>query len=748
MYPLNHHDSILVAATRIALQGPDTPGNSGELRHSLDRRRTASYRLSCISEHQKENTRSSDDDYFLPGTQSIKTPLLLPIRRLRRYHQISGKTQSSGDESPVSPLQLDPEQTEGASGSEANHRYHRHVVLSSWQCAAPDEPTEQNEQRQHEALATKPFRLASPGVLEVQWGIIRWTDARSSHIYIEGHKRTISGTGFDGPRSSTSATSSLHSPKSSSPPLGSLSLGNCIPCKPRKPKSDTSGSGDMEKNVPKRKPLERNDVSEGSDLDPPAHENPVESPSIEKEKGDTTPLKHDEQEHQCHFQNSQECALKSCPELYRRSNSVVRSTISRFVPGTVSSLKPPSYTQFDTNRHQHRHRIQETVSKRFRSLREKLRRGRSSSMFSVRPEFPPPPAGKERRYRSRNSNEIWPSSEESPPIYNTPESNKSPVQLLPGALLAASGMRLAAVELDRLTNQSRSTKTSVEVARISSGTDSARSESESSIADITPAVPTNSPSSFLSPIGLANPNPRTPQKPGMRARRQHSRLSEVTTSEEINSPAGSSPISPQALYFASERLRGTLLDTLPAFEADGSEGLIPPPEPEPIQRPDSLDKPHGEASPPLESVVTRIPLDHDVAVGGGIVLPERKRSKDRTPEPRSDETNWSDEDTTEEYIVERIPFVMRPPLLFTRSEPNYRNIVTVRREIAARELSVVADADKTMDEVRIDTTVDESASRSCHPDTWSLSQGEPGDSEPFCPEECVSSRQCGHEDKR
>ncbi|KAI0427575.1 hypothetical protein F5Y09DRAFT_315839 [Xylaria sp. FL1042] len=748
MFPLSHQDPTLAAAaaSRMAFLGTKMPGTNGELRHSLDRRRTASFRLSCISEHQKENTRSSEDEYFLSSVQAIKTPTLQPVRWPRRRHQVNGKSQSSGDGSAVSPFQLDPEKIDGNWGQETiQTNHHRHVVLSTWRCATSVVSQEQTEQQHHhEVLAMKPRGLAAPSFVEVQWHIIRWTDAQPRNIYINGHRRTISGTGFDGPRSSTSGTSPLHSPSGpSSPPLGPLSLSNCIPCKSRRLKSDTSGS---EKSYPERWSRKRRDVSESLDLDPLVHKQSVDASLVGEGKNSTGILKREEQDDQSKFRNAQEGALKSCPELYRRSFNVARSSISKFAPDTISGLKPPNYTQFDSNRHQHRHRIQETVSKRFYSLRDRLRRGRSSSMFSVRPEFPPPPAGKVRRYRSRNSNEIWPSSEESP-IFNTPESNKSPVQPQGQntALLAASGLRLAAVELDRLTNKSRSAKSSIEVARISSGTDSVRSESESSVADTTPAVPTNSPLSHLSPVPISRP----PQKPGLRGRRQHSRLSEVTTPEEINCSThivSSWPVSPQVLYFASDPLP----DILPGLEADGVMSLTP--RPPSIQQPSSLhDILHGETSHASTSVGTQLPLDHDnsleVVVGPGIILPERTCSRGHSLEQFPDETNWRDEGDTRENVLGPRHSILRLPLLSSGSEPDYHKILpvgTARKEIATKEPTLSTDVIERSNDAKSQSVLKEFAAKSCHPDTWSPSQGEPGDSEPFCPPECAYSKQCGH----
>ncbi|KAI0813650.1 hypothetical protein GGR55DRAFT_635362 [Xylaria sp. FL0064] len=738
MYPLSHQDLALTTAattTKTAVPGTKLPGVNGELRHSLDRRRTASYRLSCISEHQKENTRGSEDEFYLSSAQAMKTPTLQPVRWSRPHQQVSGKSHSSGDGSTISPFQLEPEQTDGTLGQDPDH--HRRVVLSAWHCAATLGSKDQPETPQHEAVATNPEGLTSPGVFEVLWHIIRWSDAQPGNVYIKGHGRTISCAGFDGSRSSTGRTSPLYSPNSpSSPSLGPLLLGNCIPCKPGRLKSDASGS---EKSSPERKPRKRHVMSESSDLNPSAHKQSNDASLISVENNNTGFSKREEQDDQPKFRNTQENALKSCPELYRRSFNAVRSSISRFGTDRVSGLRPPNYTQFDSSRHQHRHRIQKTLSKGLHSIRERLRRGRSSSMFSVRPEFPPPPDGKIRRYRSR-SNEIWPSSEESP-IFNTPESNKSPVQP-PGqntALLAATGLRLAAVELDRLTNISRSAKSSLEVARISSDTDSARSESELSVVDITPAVPTNSPSSLLS----SSPISRPPQRLGRRARRQRSRLSEVTTPEEIHSSTqivGSWPTSPQALYFPSDPLQ----DILPAFEAECDVSVAPRRLPiPPLSSP--RDESYGKPPPSSESVATQLPLNHDdsleTVMGQNIIPPERISS------PHSDETNWSNKGDTRESALDLRRSVWRPPLLSSRSEPNYHKILPIGiagKGIAAKEPAVSTGLVKRQGAAKSHTVQQESAARSCHPDTWSPSQGEPGDSEPFCPPMCASSKQCGH----
>ncbi|KAI0534874.1 hypothetical protein GGR58DRAFT_32860 [Xylaria digitata] len=733
MYPLNHQDPTIVAA-RSSLEG--LGGSNRDLRPSLDRRRTASYRLSCISEHQKENTKSSEDEYLPSSAQTIKTPSLEPVRWSRRHRQINGKSQSSGDGSTVSPLQLDPEQVEGFWRQET--RYHHHLVLSTWRCAAPisaqPELLQPQQRQHHEALRTQlpgsVPRLAPPGIFEVQWQMIQWADVQPRNIYVRGHGHTISGTGLDGPRSSTGGTSPLHSPGDAlSTPLASLSLSNCIPCKPRRLKLDRSDSIDWEKSWPKRKPQRRHDVSESSDVDPSAHK-PIDSPFVEERSSRAAALKREEQEDQSQFHNAQKSALKSCPELYRRSFSAVRPNVSRFAPDKVSGLKSPNYSQFDSSRHQHRHHIHETVSKRFNSLRDRLRRGRSSSMFSVRPEFPPPPAGTVRRYRSRNSNEIWPSSEESP-IFNTPESNISPVQPVGQntVLLAASGLRMAAVELDRLTNKSRSAKSSLELTRISSGTNSARSETRSSDASTTLPIAENSPS-LLSPPGLVNPISKSPQRPGRLCRRQYSRLSEVTTPDEVNNPTQ---------------------DNFPGFETEPCGSSVP--QPLCSGRLASSDD-VSTAEPLLASVstVTQSRLDDsnplDATMKPDTVLLERTCSSGRTTELLCDQRKSSEEARSDENSTNQKPCIMRRSIIYTKSEPNYQQPLDMgieRTEIVAQESALLADVMERHNFAENHAGLRGFEPKSCHPNTWSPDQGEPGDSEPFCPPRCLYSKRCGHE---
>ncbi|KAK5630385.1 hypothetical protein RRF57_006100 [Xylaria bambusicola] len=664
------------------------PGNGGEVRRSLDRHRTASYRLSCISEHQKENTRSSEDDYFSSSAQVIGTPSLEPVRWLNRRPQVDGKSQRSSDGSTISPFHLDTE-VNGVWAQEAPHRRPPQLVLSTWQCARPVEPREQRQQ-QHENSLHQEFSRCN--------GMLSDGEMPSREISISKSIDAQSQVPVSMDRSVLPAALHPFPPRTMCRAhiLGPLLLTNCIPCKSRKSKSETSGSADWE-----RKLGRGHGISEGSDLDTPYHQNPASSPSTANEDSDLR--KRVEYDNLSQFRDSQESALKSCPDFYRRSYSVAR-------PSPPLELKPPNYKQFDTSRHQHRHRIQNTVSKRFHSLRDRLRRGRSSSMFSVRPEFPPPPAGKVRRYRSRNSNEIWPSSEESP-IFNTPESSKNtPVQHQHAVLLAAaSGLKIATVELDRLTNYSRSAKSSLEAARVSSSTES----EESSVADTTPAVPSNSPLSLLSPLAVpASPIARSPQWQGPRSRRQHSRLSEVTTPDEINMTPESAP---PTTYFTGRVLRGALPDI-------ESEGCVS----EPLSIPQaSHHATNSEPCPDSGSVLAKRPADSgnapEIAGGSGIALAGGL-------DPGSKQSGLKSE-TREQHEVDQRYSLPQPGFTTIRSEPDFQR--SSSQYIKRRGLTAIARSENMASEQpsypKEQGHSDIALKRSCHLDTWSSDRGEPGD---------------------
>ncbi|KAI0448211.1 hypothetical protein F4803DRAFT_558436 [Xylaria telfairii] len=746
MYSLGHQDPI---GARIKM----SENTTGDLKTGLDRRRTASSRLSCISEHQKENTPNSEDDYLFPSTQAIKTPSLEPLRRLRSHRHTEGKSQSSGDGSAISPLQLDSEQTDGFWRQKTHHQ----LVLSPWRCAASSEHKEQTGQQ--EPPYAKPFGHGPPDILELRWQTIQWAEARRKNILTKEYRCTIPGTGLDGPRSSTSGNSPLDSPSTTSrPPLGALALSNCMPCPSRSSESNASGSIDWEKMWPKRKPQRGHDVSESSNREQSAHRHRENAPTMEiEDTSQAAPPKHEKND-QPQFSTVQDSDLKSCPESNQQSPSAATPATSRFSPDKVPGLESPDYSKFDSSRHQHRHQFSSAVSRRFRSLRDKLHRRRSASMFSIRPEFPPPPDGKERRYRSRNSNDIWPSSGEESPIFNTPASNMSPV---PPAgynanLLAASGLMMAAADIDRLTGSASEVNgprmpgtKSLELPRprYSGGDDSPLSESGSSIADATPTVSNNSPSSVLLPASLTGQTSRSPQWLGRKTRRQPSRLSEVTTPEEVNSPTqpSNNGITPPQVFWST----GDTHDTHKAPEAERQESSLP--RCLSNSRLPSSDKQNSENSLASVSEMTHslpVHIYHSgVVPGRGNRVSERSSSRGQTSEAGRKQANFVDEGGTREYISDHIPSATRLPAVTSGSGPKCEQFLKAeleRMDMVAQESALFLEVMKGINSGENESTIAECGSISSYPDTWSEDQGEPGDSEPFCSSDCLYSRQPGH----
>ncbi|GAP92416.2 hypothetical protein SAMD00023353_7900430 [Rosellinia necatrix] len=585
--------------------------------------------------------------------------------------------------------------------------------------------------------------------------MIQWTEPRpkKAHINGKGVSRNISGSAFDGPHSSNSGTSPHYSPpKISSPPPDLLSLGNCLPGGIQRLDSTEAGAIDWGKSWAKRKPRRRHDVSENSEPDPPSHRHPLKPPIV-KSRSRTGRLEHEEQEGQ-HQLKGNDRGLKSCPELNRRSFSVVPPTETRFNSNRASGLESPDYSQFHGSRHRGRRRVPDIIARRFRSLLDRLHRGRSSTIYSIRPEFPPPPDGKERRFRSRNSNDIWPSSGEESPVFNTPESNMSPVPYAGHNtdLLAASGLTIATTELDRLTGLITEgsslripTAASRELARISSSASSPRSESESSVTGATHVSPTNSPPSLFLSAGSSSPMSRSPQKLGRKGRKQHSHLSEVTTPEELGTPAqagNDDRYSTQVLFSTAEVLQETYQDS-------GDESLIP--RPLSISRPSSSDGTPGEGASPASAPATVRPVSAYNYYRGSIVargLPQDPASSGGpTLEALYDNIVFEDERDGRRYARDGVHSPQLPSTIISQSKLGCRQSLDTeskRINVVSGESKLLTDVMEKLHSIRGEVGSEIARPSSCHPDTWSEDQGEPGDSEPFCPPNCLYSEYCSH----
>ncbi|KAI1430784.1 hypothetical protein GGR50DRAFT_698659 [Xylaria sp. CBS 124048] len=699
-------------------------GNDGELRRSFGQHRTAARRLSCISENQKENSQHSEDDYYAATTQIPKTPVLAPVRCPHPRRRADRESQGSDDGVSVSPFQLDLEQMGTYCPQGTNHS---HPMILAGRRAASGRFQTQPGQPDTSVSRPNPPDATSPGFLEVQWRLAPWTSAQAKNIYIEAQRRALPGTGLDGPRSSASGTSPLWLPSDiSGTPLGPITLSTCPSCDSQLHGVNTPGPVNSDTGNPQK----RHDVSEISEASRPVQIRPSDVPtSFIIGTMDALILEGPGRQ----FDNTQDDALKSCPEFYRRSLSGVYPAVSKVIAESNNVLKPPNYSQFETARHRHRLHVPDRVSKRFHMLRERLHRCRSSSLHSLRPEFPPPPDGKERRYRSRNSSDIWPSSGEGSPIFNTPESRLSPMK--PTDVLATSGLAMTAEALDRFNisangSVARTSPTLTESVRLSTDTNSPPNESDSSAARIAPSVPANTPSSISPIMRPSRTRLKISKRPGRSRRRRHSRLSEVSVpaqSDRLTRPAGvkaslSLPVCPS---------NDPLQDTTIGFEAGRHEPMMP--------RPLSFDLPTSQGDEPnprawrgLESIATQIPPTHngrlsfEGARGLNTGPSESTLPRERVVEPPGGKIGPYNRidlelNTCDPTILKRRPVAtITPP-----SDPDHSRYLKMRAEKTDSTLEFDSVApDKSSNEG--DPVLEESASASSgHPDTSSSDLGKP-----------------------
>jgi hypothetical protein len=347
MSPLSQEDSTPTPTVVVVVRNPllnfELPGNDGGVRQQgIDRRRTASYSLSYISEHQKENSRNHEDAGLGSSAQAAKTPLLEPTRRSHSRRGLNGMSRSSGGGSSISPMQLDAEQIETYWKQGINQQ-----VVSTWLYTVPAGSKEQPG-KHHPLVA----RSDPPGFSEVEWQSIQSTDARPSKVYIKSHKSTLS-VGFDGPLSSISGASPHRSPSDEpNALLESSTFANCLACQSRKPNPDTSASIDWVKSRPKRKPRRIHNVSKSSDVDPSTRTYPMDSfsgetetpNSGERDSMDTLRFEELEDPQFSSLHTIQENALKSCPDFtHPPPPPSVSPAISR---NSVGFLNPACYQLF------------------------------------------------------------------------------------------------------------------------------------------------------------------------------------------------------------------------------------------------------------------------------------------------------------------------------------------------------------------------------------------------------------------
>ncbi|KAI1493840.1 hypothetical protein F5X96DRAFT_620153 [Biscogniauxia mediterranea] len=587
-------------------------------------------------------------------------------------------------------------------------------------------------------------------------------NARDGSGVIKRHRKVYPGTGFDGPNSSSDDAQFL---------FPSDALGG--PSRPsthrsRELRSDMSGSIDWEKSWPKRNPRRVHNVSEASNPDVYRHTHGIDFLSMmtQSEGSDDSSRDNlscpDIMAHDGRFHAIHQYALKSCPDLHRQ--------LDGFVPfwTTLDGDRPaalPDYSEFDKYRHRYHLHFSHRIARRFRSFGRRLR-GSSSSTYSIRSEFQAPLDAKERRFLARDSTDIWPSSGDESQVFNTPESNPSPVQSGASHIntLAMAGMMVATAELDRLSgsvcqdqmstvSESSPSQTPLSSDRASPGT--CTSISGSTPANVPYNVPFNTPSSSGPQSGMSSPVARSPLRPGHRRRAQRSRLSEVATPEDVASPE--EPIDYRVYY--QPTLSSSNIDILPVGLAgssnEGHESLYPRPlsmtrnSPERVESPpDDMRENFRDSTLGLTSSASGYTYiksgddrPHFPAIDS-VLAPTRTSSIGKTPDSihtRDKSDGPASRSSTSSPGPRRllgIP-VESPGVAEPRSHKTASNHYHGPLLPEGSKHHIDKDVDGTV--------LGDGYSGSCHPDTWTESQGEPGDAEPFCPSECLNKRHSSQE---
>ncbi|KAI1769835.1 hypothetical protein F4818DRAFT_446820 [Hypoxylon cercidicola] len=524
-----------------------------------------------------------------------------------------------------------------------------------------------------------------------------------------------SGTGLDGPLSSEGDKLS----KMLRDGLRDLKESTCsADLSTNSRKSNASGSIDWEKNWEKRKPRRKHDVSEVADLEFTLYTRPADLSSAVG-GNDSCSVSEDESDGKsCSYLSQHDTQLyvikrhaNSCPELHHQLDEFDTS-FAMFK--TRDSKQPTSQVRFDLGKDRHRHqfRVRNIITKQFRSIGRRIQRT-GSSTFSIRSEFRAPPDSKERRLLARDSADIWPSSGEETPLFNTPESDINLVRIVGHHLdpLAMASMMIATAELDRL-----SSRASLDQASRTSGSstgfyaspisptspysgsaspNNGISLANSTTLEIPPTIPLDTPTSSGPQSGVATPLSRSSQRRGRRRRAQRSHLSEVTTPDEIPSPAD-----PAEDFGEQSRNEHSPYHKPLAIYRGGHEETGP--------RDDTPSEDNRENSIPSVSITP----------------PEKSGGRLRSPSGLSDTEAISP--------PSRVSSIRKTPeSMYGPKTTGYFHFEELGSASASGN-GAPARQIQTVSEETVDDSGGHTAAGSCHTCTWFGSHSEPGNSDPFC----------------
>lgn len=550
--------------------------------------------------------------------------------------------------------------------------------------------------------------------------------------------RSDLGSGYDGPLSPVGTWSECRATDSQTQNNGLMA---CPDDRKLQCGSKASGSIDWEKSWYKHKPRRAHNVSEVTAPDPVFHKHAVDifsMTSFDGDESDEDIITARSSIVRNHLQSSviQVHAFKSCPELYRPLESPSGQTDQtvNYLLTTGQKLRLTRKQTVPDSEGRVCHPIRDTIRERLRHLRRKLHR--SSSNYSIRSEFPAPLHGTERRLLSRDSADIYPSSGEETPVFTTPL-HGTPTMTPSGsgnlAFEPSSNMQIQQVERPDHGTPFNTTMMPVDPSILSQTTSN------------TPKV------SAFQPVSVFS------TKPGHRRRAAtRSRLSEVTTPEEfVAFTPEASPCSyqPYATHDYDES----------AIEDGDMEDLshqYPPPLT--ISRQNGDDIPRGlrlASSRAQQVQISLTPWEKAECLmkdGSGLGLkdgvdpivegeevPPRISAVERAPEPHSVNKmitrSAQPTDTKACNINADQPNNILGPLLVLATDapqvkpspmhPKIRNRSNERNKLDMNSQRLLQPSrDRNGPGVQPE---------SCHPDTWGISQAESGDSDPFCPPECV-----------
>lgn len=444
----------------------------------------------------------------------------------------------------------------------------------------------------------------------------------------------------------------------------------------------------------------------------------------------------------------------------------------------------------------------EVVADKIRSLGRIFHRSDSSSNSTTVSEVPTPLGAKERRRQARDPYELHSESVASSPLFNSPssESARSPGDVCRGSIfdpLVRAGTLMATAELDRLSFLANargidSSPSDKEPTPVSTGTSSTGNVpantpgtclgSSSTMTHLvpqtdgvlTPAVPTNTPTSGLAMPVLSNASHLV--KHGHHRNGARSRLSEYYISEDASKDVQEQSGSESGSVITTSRAQssadgaGTAKDGDKRKRDEVYHGLVPKPlssTPSPSKEakermgPDRtapLNGPSSKHKPDEKLDMVQLNDLLDKAIGNSIVTQRLNATK--TSPPHFVGTCLFDTNTLRSSTASQLKLLdsesrEAPPSL-TLGSVGIRPFIKSRasspgprRERSTRGLSSLSAASPIVKRhmarhVSRSTNPAESRAVPCKPDGWSPDRGdEPGDSDLFCPE--LLGHSSGHE---